>query len=93
VVDLQNLGLSSITPRGNDLEVGATVTLQGLLESEYCSNALKAALKLEAPLNIRNSATVAGALVSCDWRSTFATSLLVDARLHLPDRKQSCDNW
>jgi CO/xanthine dehydrogenase FAD-binding subunit len=43
---------------------------------------LKVAIKLEAPLNIRNSATVAGTLVACDGRSTFATSLLtLDAKL------------
>lgn len=82
VVDLQNLGLNSITPRGSDLEVGATATLQALLESEHCPEALKTCLKLEATLNIRNSATVAGALVTCDGRSTLATCLLaLDARL------------
>lgn len=84
VVDLQDLGLNSIKPRGNDLEVGAAATLQTLLESEHCPDALKAALRLEAPLNIRNSATVAGALVTCDGRSTLATSLLaLDAKLRI----------
>jgi CO/xanthine dehydrogenase FAD-binding subunit len=37
---------------------------------------------LESPLNVRNSATVAGALVSCDGRSPFATALLaLDAKI------------
>jgi len=82
VVDLQELGLNSIQPRGNDLEIGATATLQDLLESEHIQEELKVAIKLEAPLNIRNSATVAGALVACDGRSTFTASLLaLDARL------------
>ena len=84
VVDLQALGLNSLTPRGNELEIGATTTLQALLESEYCSDALKAAIKLEAPLNIRNSATIAGTLVACDGRSTLASFLLaMDARLKI----------
>ena len=82
IMDLQALGLNHIHKKGNNLEIGATVTLQQLLESEHCPEALKSALKLEAPLNVRNAATVAGTLVSCDGRSTFATSLLaLDAKL------------
>ena len=82
VVDLQALGLNTLTRSGQSLEIGATVTLQQLLESEHCPDALKTALKLEAPLNLRNVATVAGALVSCDGRSTFATALLaLDAKV------------
>jgi len=81
-VDLQALGLDSLIKNGNNLELGATLTLQALLESEHCPAALKAALKLEAPLNIRNSATVAGTLVACDGRSTFASVLLaMDAKI------------
>jgi probable selenate reductase FAD-binding subunit len=76
VVDLQRLGLDSISTKGNDLEVGATSTLQSLLENENSPEALKTAIKLEAPINIRNSATVAGTLVASDGRSTFATMLL-----------------
>lgn len=82
VVDLQALSLDSIKKSGNNLELGATVTLQKLLESEHCSEALRTALKLEAPLNLRNAATAAGTLVSCDGRSTFATVLLaLDAKI------------
>jgi CO/xanthine dehydrogenase FAD-binding subunit len=84
VADLQSLGLDSIKKNGNNLELGATLTLQSLLESEYCPPALKSALKLEAPLNIRNSATVAGTLVACDGRSTFASVLLaLDAKIEI----------
>jgi putative selenate reductase FAD-binding subunit len=82
VVDLQALGLDSLTKNGNNLELGATLTLQSLFESEHCPPALKSALKLEAPLNIRNSATVAGTLIVCDGRSTFASVLLtMDAKI------------
>ncbi len=84
VVDLQALSLDSITKNGNHLEIGATVTLQQLLESAHCPEALKSALKLEAPLNIRNTATIAGTLVACDGRSTFATVLLaLDAKIDI----------
>jgi CO/xanthine dehydrogenase FAD-binding subunit len=82
VVDLQSIGLDSIKKSGNNLEIGATVTLQQLLESEHCPETLKSALKLEAPLNLRNAATIAGTLVSCDGRSTFAVVMLaLDARI------------
>lgn len=90
VVDLRALRLDSITKKGNDLETGATATLQSLLESEHCPEALKFALKLEAPLNLRNAATVAGTLVACDGRSTFATTLLaLDAKLSMIVNRQS----
>ncbi|MBI5954047.1 MAG: FAD binding domain-containing protein [Chloroflexi bacterium] len=82
VVDLQALGLDSLRANGNELQIGATCTLQSLLESEHCPAALKIALKLEAPINIRNSATVAGTLVASDGRSPFATSVLaMDAKV------------
>ncbi len=88
VVDLQALGLNSITGKGNELEIGATVTLQQLLESERVSESLKTALKLEAPLNLRNSATTAGTLVVGDGRSTFVTALLaLDAKIDLRTSK------
>lgn len=84
VVDLQALGLDSVVKNGNSLEIGATVTLQQLLESVHCPEALKSALRLEAPLNQRNAATVAGTLVACDGRSTFAATLLaLDAKLDI----------
>ena len=92
VVDLQALSLDSINISGNNsstgsgqrLEIGATVTLQQLLESGHCPEPMKTAIKLEAPLNIRNTATVAGTLVASDGRSTFATMLLaLDAKLDI----------
>lgn len=84
VVDLQRLGLDSLRVNGNELQIGATCTLQSLLEYEHCPPALKTALKLEAPLNIRNTATAAGTLVASDGRSTFATMLLaMDAKIDI----------
>ena len=84
------MGLDSLSKNGNNLELGATLTLQTLLESEHCPAPLKTALKLEAPLNIRNSATIAGALVACDGRSTFASMLLaMDAKLTVISNQSS----
>jgi putative selenate reductase FAD-binding subunit len=82
VVDLQALGLDKIHKLGEKLEIGATVTLQTLLESAHTPDALKEAIRLEAPLNLRNMGTVAGALVACDGRSPFAAVMLaLDAKL------------
>jgi len=76
VVDLQVIGLGYLRSKGNDLEIGAATTLQRMLESDQIPPALKSALHLEAPLNIRNAATIAGTIVACDGRSTTATTLL-----------------
>lgn len=82
VVDLQAIGLNQIKKQGRALEIGATATLQELLESESSSDVMKTILKLEAPLNIRNAATVAGTLVAADGRSTFTCALLaLDAKV------------
>lgn len=86
VVDLQALGLDRIERHGNDLEIGATVTLQRLLEEESCPPALQRGLRQEAPLNLRNGATIAGTLVVCDGRSAFAAALLaLDTMLNIPN--------
>lgn len=90
VVDLQHLGLDSLRVKGNDLEIGATCPLQSLLESEHCPETLRAAIKLEAPINIRNTATAAGTLVSADGRSPFATMLLaMDAKVTVVSSQSS----
>ena len=89
-VDLQSLNLDAIEKQGHSLKIGATVTLQELLGSEDCAEALKSALRLEAPLNLRNAATVAGTIVSCDGRSTFVNALLaLDAKLEQSKRDHS----
>ena len=89
VVDLQALGLDKIRKTGNNLEIGATVTLQSLLESPHTPAALKAALNLEAPLNLRSMGTVAGALVTCDGRSPFgAVMLALDAKMTFAPGKE-----
>jgi CO/xanthine dehydrogenase FAD-binding subunit len=83
-VDLQALGLDKVRKVGTILMIGATVTLQTLLEHKHTHAALKTATGLESPLNLRNMATVAGALVSCDGRSPFAVVMLaLDAKLEI----------
>lgn len=82
VVDLQNLGLDKIRRNGATLDVGATVTLQTLVEHEDLQPDLRRAARLEANLHLRQIATLAGTLVAADGRSPLTTALLaLDARL------------
>jgi CO/xanthine dehydrogenase FAD-binding subunit len=82
VVDLQALGLDFIQTRGNKLDIGATASLQTLLEEARIPAALRAAIRHEVAYNIRQVATLAGSLVSADGRSPFATAMLaLDAEL------------
>ncbi len=76
VVDLQSLGLNLIQSRGRTLDLGAAATLQSLLDAPEVPLGLKAAIRHEATYNIRQAATVAGALVAADGRSPFATAML-----------------
>lgn len=90
VIDLQALGLTNIHTRGNTLEIDACATLEALRENPHTPNALKQAIKLEAPLNLRNSGTVAGALMTCHGRSTFATMMLaLDAKISVSSEQAS----
>ena len=90
VVDLQALGLDKLRKSDGKLEIGATVTLQTLLESAHAPKAMKTALGLEAPLNLRNMGTVAGTLVTCDGRSPFGVVMLaLDAECELAGNNPS----
>ena len=89
VVDLQSVGLNTIQRQGNTLQLGATLTLQNLadwLKSEKLENlaGLQQALAHEATYNLRQVGTVAGALVTANGRSPFATAMLaLDASMRL----------
>ena len=92
-VDLQDLGLNRISLRGQNLHIGATATLQALLDTEGIPPALAAAMRHEATYNLRQAATVAGSLVAADGRSPFACAMLaLDAKLDMQpgDEKMSC---
>lgn len=76
VVDLQDLELDQISTKGNQLSIGASVTLESLLKFDNLPEVLKQAIKLEAGKNIRQVATIAGSLVSSDGRSPFVNVML-----------------
>jgi CO/xanthine dehydrogenase FAD-binding subunit len=84
VVDLQALGLGIISKAGNLLLVGATATLQDLLEFNGLPDDLYQSIKREATINIRQMATIAGTLVTASGRSPLSTVLLaLDASLEI----------
>jgi CO/xanthine dehydrogenase FAD-binding subunit len=84
VVDLQDLGLDTISQRGNQLQIGATVTLQELLNFPGMPDDFYTAVARESTYNIRQMATVAGKLVSAGGRSSFLTVMLsVDTSLEI----------
>lgn len=84
VVDLQDLGLNHLNKSQNSLSIGATATLQNLLDflqdleidSFIGKFDLEKAIRLEASFNLRQIATVAGTIVSAGGRSPFVTSLI-----------------
>jgi CO/xanthine dehydrogenase FAD-binding subunit len=84
VIDLSDLGLDGIATDGDFIEIGAMTRLQEIVESSTeLPAALREACKLEAGWNIRNMATIGGAIMSSDGRSPFLTTLLaMDPQVH-----------
>src|SRR4030042_6525715 len=99
VVDLQSLGLGVISTKGSILQVGATVTLQGLLEYKGLSGDIYKAIEHEATYNLRQMATIAGKLVTSDGRSPFVTAMLaLDASIEIhafgaKPRQEKLGDW
>lgn len=76
VVDLQLLGLDRIERVGSRLIIGAAVTLQNLYAHADIPDGLREAIARETTFNLRQTASVAGALVTADGKSTFAAAML-----------------
>jgi carbon-monoxide dehydrogenase medium subunit len=76
VVDLHELGLDRIDVEGPQVIIGATTTLQALMDSSTLPETLKDACRLEGGWNIRNMATIGGLIMSSDARSPLLTVLL-----------------
>jgi probable selenate reductase FAD-binding subunit len=83
VVDVADLGLNKIVAEGSMLRIGAAITHQALVEHELVGAACSSALHLIGQAaeamsgrNIRNRATIAGAIVTADAASPLVTALL-----------------
>jgi len=89
VVDLQALGLDTLSVAESRMHIGAMVRLQRLVESPEVGELLAEAAHLEGPLTYRHAATVGGTIATGDRLSHLLIALLVlDAEVHLrlPDR-------
>lgn len=76
VVDIQNLGWNIIKENSTNWEVGATVTLQQIVEFKDFPMDLKEAARREATLNIRNIATIGGTIAKKHNPSSLTLALL-----------------
>jgi CO/xanthine dehydrogenase FAD-binding subunit len=96
VVDLQDLGLNRIEVTGQKVHIGATVTLQQLLEFDSIPALLKEITRRSATLNLRNQATIGGYIVTAGGRSPLAIALMaLDAQLiwHPAQKIQNSGDW
>jgi probable selenate reductase FAD-binding subunit len=86
VVDLQAVGLDSVTHRADSVKLGATVRLQALVDDPAMPPLLRDMALLEAPNTIRNAATIGGTIASAAADSELLAALLVlDASVTLQD--------
>lgn len=77
VIDLQDLKLDELKVGKSKIRIGATVKLQALIKAQDdIPQALAQACRQEAALNIRNAATIGGAVMTGDGRSPLLTALL-----------------
>jgi carbon-monoxide dehydrogenase medium subunit len=84
VVDLQAVGLDSLSVEGFRIHIGAMVTLQRLSGSTEAGEFLAEAAHLEGPLTYRNAATLGGSIATGDPLSHLLIALLaLDAEVHL----------
>jgi CO/xanthine dehydrogenase FAD-binding subunit len=96
VVDLSKIGLEKIDWAGSVLRIGSTATLQALIDFEETPQTLKEVVRFEANYNLRQSATVAGTLVTGDGKSAFISALLaVDGQVisQPGEHRESVDDW
>jgi CO/xanthine dehydrogenase FAD-binding subunit len=86
VVDLQALGLDSIEADGPLVHVGATVTLQALVDNDAVPDLVRRTARAELPSTLRSLATVGGTIGSAESDSLLLAALLVhDATVHFAD--------
>jgi CO/xanthine dehydrogenase FAD-binding subunit len=77
VIDLQGLGLDEVGEQDGVIQLGAMTRLQQLMTAEIpLPGALLEACRHEAAWNIRNQATLGGALMSADGRSPLMTVMV-----------------
>lgn len=82
LVDIQSLPLHENFHEGVEWHIGAGVTLQSIYNLNEIPFAIRQCLEIDAGLNQRQVATIAGSIISCSGRSAFVTALLaLDSQL------------
>ena len=76
VVDLQSLDLDGISHDGELIRIGATTTLQQIVDDPNTPELLRHLAHREAPNTIRNAATIGGAVASAHPESGLVAGLL-----------------
>lgn len=76
LIDLQALGLDTISETSDGLVVGAMTTLTALSTHSAVPNWLRDLARREQPSALRTVATVGGTLFACGWESTLLAGLL-----------------
>jgi probable selenate reductase FAD-binding subunit len=94
VVDLRDLGLSYVRHEGDTLRIGATTTLQTLIDTPESAGAwdseLARVVELTAARNLREQGTLAGTLVAAESNNPLAVTLLaLDAALSIAPRNDA----
>lgn len=77
LVDLQALGLGSIAKNGSTVELGATATLQALVDNDVVPDLIRDAAKADQPSTLRTLATVGGSVGAAGGESLLVAALLV----------------
>ena len=77
VVDLQDLGLSTIGLTDDRIAIGAMARIRDLVESDLVPAILRDLARREAPNTIRNAATLGGTIATRDPESELVAGLLV----------------
>ena len=86
VVDLQSLGLDSVSLVANHAELGAMVTLQSLVDNDAMPHLIRRTARAELPSTLRTLATVGGTVVAGGSESVLLAALLVhDASIRFAD--------
>ena len=77
VIDLQAVGLDTITPNGDRLEIGAMATLQALMDHAQTPALITEMTLHEGPNTFRNIGTVGGVIAAADPESELFAAFLV----------------
>lgn len=77
LVDLQSLDLNGISANGPHVDIGATATLQAVVENELIPDLIRNAAKADQPSTLRGLATVGGSVAAADGESLLLAALLV----------------